>query len=82
MTWEKILKEDIDAIEAMKTFWHEANEALGELTLSYSKLYTTINQEDMIMYQAEMSDIATQILDLSKTLGLLRAGLMRQEGVT
>jgi len=80
MNWEEILKED--SIDIVKTFWHEANEALGELTLSYAKLDTTINQEDKVMYQAEMSDIATHILDLTKTLGLLRAGLMRQEGGT
>ena len=78
MNWEEILKED--SFDIVKTFCHDANEALGELTLSYAKLDTTINQEDKVMYQAEMSDIATHILDLTKALGLLRAGLMRQEG--
>mgnify|MGYP003632965004 CR=1 FL=1 len=80
MSWEEILKED--SIDIVKTFWHEANEALGELTLSFTKLDTTINQEDKLMYQAEMSDIATHILDLTKTLGSLYRGFKRQEDGT
>tara|TARA_R110002051_G_scaffold259450_1_gene319296 strand:+ start:2701 stop:2943 length:243 start_codon:yes stop_codon:yes gene_type:complete len=80
MSWKKEIKKD--SIDIVNTFWREANEAVGDLTLSYSKLDTTINQEDKLMYQAEMSDIATHILDLTKSLSLLKAGLMRQEGGT
>tara|TARA_R110000824_G_C14880252_1_gene643279 strand:- start:389 stop:631 length:243 start_codon:yes stop_codon:yes gene_type:complete len=77
MSWENKLKKNYST--DIREFIKEAYLHHNQVISAYAKLDTTISQEDKQMLQAELSDIATMLLDLPKAIGELGRALERQE---
>ena len=73
MSWESILKEDTKIV--MKKLGNNLQEAMS----LYTELDQSIAQEDRVMLQIEMGDMAAALLSAIKARGNLNRALHRQE---